>query len=68
MNKLFCATITKNSLEYLKLKVKKPKRENWCTYAPTILVFCQPDNNVSKTTTALYIHQKMGHESHKKIQ
>ena len=69
-------TTVKNNMDYLKLKlikttqvlVSKPKRENRCTYAPTIAIFFQRVNHVSKIMTSIYIHHNMFRASHKKLQ
>ena len=66
----------KNNLYYLKPNLiitakivrSKSKIENWCTYAPIISVLSQPGKYVRKIITTMYIHHKMIHPSHKKIQ
>ena len=76
IKKLSCDTTVKNNLYYLKLNLirtakivrSKSKIENWCTYAPIISVLSQPGKYVRKIITTMYIHQKMIHASHKKIQ
>ena len=76
MKKFSFATTVKNNMDYLKLNVirttkvlgSKPKREKWCKYAPTIVVFHQPGKYELKTMTAMYIHHNMDHTYYKKIQ
>ena len=71
-----CFAIIKNNLAYLKLKLIKPnqvlgsrsKRANMFTSAPTTTVFYYPGRYAREKMTEMYIHQKMDHESHKKIQ